>query len=140
NVDYVYGRVTGISGAPLNDSYHLGQTIRNDFGRPFGEGVSGVAGLSGYVLKGPLLFQFRGEYQGAPAVPDEGLAARTLFASQDQNPILPTTAKPAVEQFRLLDTYLSAMLSGWQLSFGKRSLYWGPTQSGPFLYSSNAEP
>src|SRR5262249_46081063 len=32
-LDSVYARVTGISGKPLTDGYHFGQTIVNDFGR-----------------------------------------------------------------------------------------------------------
>lgn len=33
-LDQVYEQVRGISGLPLRDSFHLGQTIVNDYGRP----------------------------------------------------------------------------------------------------------
>jgi capsule assembly protein Wzi len=46
---------------------------------------------------------------------------------------------PAFNQFRLLDTYLSLNINGWQTSFGKQTLWTGPTQD-PFLWSDNAEP
>ena len=31
-------------------------------------------------------------------------------------------------------------LDNWQISFGKQSLWWGADQSGPMLFSTNAEP
>src|SRR5262249_4128574 len=37
-VESVYSRVTGISGQPLTDGNHFGQTLVNDYGRPFQEG------------------------------------------------------------------------------------------------------
>ena len=39
-VESLYANVTGISGPPLNDSYHFGQTIIDNFGRPYAEGVN----------------------------------------------------------------------------------------------------
>ena len=39
-LDQVYTRSTYISGPPLTDSYHFGQTIINDFGRPFQTGFN----------------------------------------------------------------------------------------------------
>src|SRR6266481_3172082 len=38
-VESVYARVTGISGKPLTDGNHFGQTVINDFGRPYQEGL-----------------------------------------------------------------------------------------------------
>src|SRR5688572_7784168 len=38
----VYARISHIEGPPLQDSFHFGQTVVNDFGRPFGEGGSAV--------------------------------------------------------------------------------------------------
>src|SRR5258707_11105021 len=35
----LYGHVTGISGQPLNDSYHFEQTIINNHGRPYPQGL-----------------------------------------------------------------------------------------------------
>ena len=39
HVESLYTRLLGISGQPLNDSYHFGQTLINDFGRPYAGGV-----------------------------------------------------------------------------------------------------
>jgi membrane-associated phospholipid phosphatase len=36
-LDSIYTRSTGISGAPLRDGYHFGQTLVNDYGRPTGK-------------------------------------------------------------------------------------------------------
>jgi hypothetical protein len=34
-VDHVYTRLAGIAGTPLRDSFHVGQTIVDDYGRPY---------------------------------------------------------------------------------------------------------
>jgi len=48
SLDSVYERTTGISGVPLQDGYHFGQTIVNDYGRSYGEGVNVVLGTSAH--------------------------------------------------------------------------------------------
>ena len=53
-LESIYTRATGISGQPLTDSYHFGQTVLNDFGRPFGEGFNSVDGFSGWASEGLL--------------------------------------------------------------------------------------
>jgi len=40
----------------------------------------------------------------------------------------------------LLDTYVAANVAGWNLAFGKQSLWWAPNQGGALLFSNNAEP
>ena len=37
-LDSVYTRVMDIAGTPVNDSYHFGQTLINDYGRPYWQG------------------------------------------------------------------------------------------------------
>jgi len=39
-VESVYSVARGISGTPLRDSYHLGSTIINDYGRPYQGGFN----------------------------------------------------------------------------------------------------
>src|SRR5580700_10787248 len=39
-IESIYTQVLGISGQPLVDGYHFGQTISNNFGRPYGEGAN----------------------------------------------------------------------------------------------------
>ena len=63
----VYTRFDGISGTPLRDSYHLGQSIINDYGRPYEQGFNSVAGLSTRMEDGRFAFYLRGEYQHAPS-------------------------------------------------------------------------
>src|SRR5437868_165078 len=60
-VDSVYTRVMNISGPPLRDGYHFGQTIINDYGRPFGEGLNLVTGTTARAVAGPFGFYVRGE-------------------------------------------------------------------------------
>jgi hypothetical protein len=44
------------------------------------------------------------------------------------------------DQFRLIEGYAGVQFSKLSLTVGKQSLWWGPTVSGPFLFSNNAEP
>jgi len=138
----VYTRLTGISGQPLNDGYHFGQTILNDYGRPFAEGVNNVTGFSGWASEGHLVAYVRGEYQHAPSSPALSDHARQFIAGADgpQLPVAPNTPTPAVDQVQLLDAYLAMNFENWQVSFGKQSLWWGPSEGGPILFSDNAVP
>jgi membrane-associated phospholipid phosphatase len=140
-MESVYTRVTGISGPPLDRSYDFGQTILNDFGRPFAEGVNNVTGLSGWAAAGPLVVYVRGEYQYAPASSALPQGARQLISTLDFGvPVPPNSPTPAVNHFQLLDAYVAINLNHWQLSFGKQSLWWGPSQGGPLMFSDNAVP
>jgi hypothetical protein len=139
-IESVYTRMTGISGPPLNDSYHFGQTIINDDGRPYQEGFSNSTGFSAYATAGRFTIYINGEYQHAPSAPGFSAPVRNFIASIDQTPLQPPSAIPTVDQFRLLDTYVSANLEGWDLSFGKQSLWWGPGDGTALIFSNNAEP
>ena len=139
-LESVYTRVMSISGAPLNDSYHFGQTIINDYGRPYQEGFNTYDGLSGYLLSGRFTFYVRGEYQHAPSAPAYTLPVRQVIANVDGNPLLPAPPVSETNQFQLLDTYVSTSLANWDLAFGKQSLWWGPAQGGALLFSNNAQP
>jgi membrane-associated phospholipid phosphatase len=138
----IYTRFTGISGQPLTDGYHFGQTMLNDYGRPFAEGVNNVTGFSGWASEGRLVAYVRGEYQHAPSSPALSDRARQFIAGADgpQLPVPPNTSIPAVDHVQLLDAYLGMNLENWQVSFGKQSLWWGPSEGGPILFSDNAVP
>jgi hypothetical protein len=138
-VESVYTRVTGIAGSPLRDGYHFGQTIINDNGRPYAEGTNIITGVSGRALAGPLAFYVRGEYQQAPSTPAYNAQALQAVAAADNIPVL-SNAADAVRRFRLLDTYVAYNFRDTQISFGKQSLWLGPGDGGPFLFSDNAEP
>src|SRR5467141_4576952 len=62
-VESVYARVTAISGEPLTDGNHFGQTLINDFGRPYREGFNSVDGISAWTTAGRWVGYVRGEYQ-----------------------------------------------------------------------------
>jgi hypothetical protein len=68
-VESVYTRAMGISGTPLRDSYHFGQTVVNDYGRSYWEGFNNITGLTADAEAGPVSFYLRGEYQHEPAMP-----------------------------------------------------------------------
>jgi len=138
-LDSVYARLTSISGPPLTDGYHFGQTIVNDFGRPFQRGTNGLTGFSASGSAGALGFYVRGEFEHAPSAAGFTQAQQDAIQSADFKRLQPASPIPAFNQFRLLDSYISLNIKGWQTSFGKQTLWTGPTQD-PFLWSDNAEP
>jgi len=135
-----YSRFTGISGTPLTDNYHFGQTLLNDYGRPYENGFNNVNGASGYATAGPLVLYVRGEYQYAPSAPAPTQAMLDFFNRTDSWPTGPALAVDAISRFRLLDTYLGLNLGNWQFSFGKNSLWWGPSEGGNMILTNNAAP
>src|SRR5581483_5231873 len=138
-LESVYTRATEITGPVLRDGYHFGQTLYNDYGRPYGRGFNSITGLSARATSGPLVFYFRGEYQHAPGDPDYTPAQRTAIAKFDFDTEL-GTAFPAADRFQVLDAYLGLNLSGNELTLGQQSLWWGPGDSSAFLFTNNAEP
>jgi membrane-associated phospholipid phosphatase len=52
-VGSIYIRYAGIAGTPLDDSYHFGQTLIDDYGRPYGQGSNLVGGASAWGAAGP---------------------------------------------------------------------------------------
>jgi hypothetical protein len=142
-VESIYSRVTNISGQPLTDGNYFGQTIINDFGRPYQRGFNSVDGVSAWTTSGRWASYIRAEYQHAPSAPPESLSARQFIGigSADNLPgVPPATLFAAVNQVRLLDAYAGLTFDNWQVSFGKQSLWWSPMQSGPLMFSDNAEP
>jgi hypothetical protein len=140
-VESLYSRAEHISGMPIKDGYHFAQTQINDFGRPYGEGWNTVNGFSSYATRGRWVVYIRGELQTAPTVPALSLSARETIQAVDFLPSLPpSTPQPAVSQFSLLDAYVGLTFSNWQISFGRQSLWWGPGDGGPMMFSDNAAP
>ncbi|MBZ5568040.1 MAG: phosphatase PAP2 family protein [Acidobacteriia bacterium] len=139
-LESIYTRFTGISGKPLNDSYHFGQTIINDYGRPYQEGFNMVTGFTSHAEAGPLAFYVHGEYQHAPSAPAYPLAVRQAIATKDANPVQPAIPVAAHDDFQLLDTYVALNIRNNQISFGRQSTWWGPGQGGALMFSDNALP
>lgn len=140
-LESIYTRVTGIAGNPLTDGFHFGQTINNDYGRPFAAGLSTVDGFSGSASAGPFTVYLRGEYQHAPSSPAlQATALQFLSTADDNLPVPPGVPSPAVNHFQWLDAYVAINAGNWQFSFGKQSLWWGPSQGGPVMFTNNAAP
>ena len=139
-IESVYTRMTGINGQPLADSYHFGQTLINDFGRPYQEGFSNVSGFSAYATEGRYSIYVRGEYQHAPSAPAFSLPVRQVISTVDLNPLQPASPITEANQFNLLDAYVGTTLENWEFTFGKQSLWWGTGRGGAFLFSDNADP
>ena len=149
-LESVYERVMGISGTPLRDSFHLGQTDVNDFGRPYAGGFNNYTGLSARGRYGMFSAYVRGEFQHAPGWQGYPLSvAQTLatiddFATFSSIPLAGNTTIPlgpvaAVNHLTLLEAYVSAHVIGHEISFGKMDNWYGPGAGGGMAWSNNAE-
>lgn len=142
-LESIYTRSTQIGGTPLRDSFHFGQTIVNDFGRPYGQGFNTVEGGSGYLQDRAGLLYVRGEYQHGASLRAPSPATLAALATVDleskPNTVL-TQGGPEVNNPRLLDTYAGVSFGHFTGTLGKQSLWWGPATGGAMLYSNNIEP
>jgi len=140
NVESIYARVVSISGPPLTDSYHFGQTISYDFARPLERGTNGQAGGSVRAAAGPLAIYVRAEYQHAPLAPPLPEAAREIIAVRDMVPEPPDVPVNAINRPELLDAYITLDVKNWQIAVGRQSFSWGPGPGGSLIWSDNAAP
>ena len=99
-------RDSSISGPPLTDSFHFGQTISYDFGRPFERGTNVQDGGSFSASAGPVTFYMRAEYQHAPSAPAPSPAVINLIAQSDLVAAPPDVPVAAINRLELLDTCL----------------------------------
>jgi membrane-associated phospholipid phosphatase len=137
-LDSVYLRLTGISGTPLQDGFHFGQTIVNDFGRPYGEGFNAVGGVTAHAAAGPFSFQIQGEYQHSPSVASDPASVQQATANLDVTHPL-ANGRGQIDRFRLVSGTIGLTLNNLRFSFGRQSLWLGPGATGPFLFSNNAD-
>jgi len=151
-IESVYTLGRGISGTPLRDSYHLGSTIINDYGRPYENGFNNYSGVSGYATAGRFTFYVRTEYQGTRSAAGYSSALADELASFDGTYSLnPATGLPfnqttipagpisATNDGRFLEAYLSYHFLNHVISFGKQDEWLGPAQGASFAYSNNAQ-
>jgi hypothetical protein len=138
-IDSLYTRAMEISGTPVRDGYHFGQTIVNDNGRPYWSGFSNVSGLSAEAEAGPLAINFQGEYQHSPAVPSESPQTLAAIKTVDLWPSL-SNGIGELNRFQLLNSTASVTFDNVEFSFGNQSQWMGPSESGSFLMSDNAPP
>jgi hypothetical protein len=136
----VYTRNMYIKGRPINDSFHFGQTLINDYGRPYQQGFNALDGFSARAEGYHLSLDVRGEYQHAPGRAAYPESVQELIAQVDNTPLLAPEPVPQTNVFRLIDANLALSLANNVISVGKSEDWWGPTQSGSMALSNNAEP
>jgi len=157
----LYTRFQGISGLSLRDSFHLGQTLINDYGRPYQPGFNTVDGVSGSAEFGRFSLYARGEYQHAPSaagyspqlaatlstndlcvqqsVQAGSPACQLILATNPVQATIPAGPIATTDVFRVVEANLSYRLLNHELSFGKSDHWLAPTVGGAFTYSNNAE-
>jgi Capsule assembly protein Wzi len=135
-----YTRNMYIKGRPINDSFHFGQTLINDYGRPYQGGFNALDGFTGWAEGYHFSLDVRGEYQHAPGRGAYPASVQQLISDVDTTPLLPAEPVPQTNVFRLLNANLSTSLFNHEISVGKADDWWGPTQSGSMAISNNAEP
>ncbi len=151
-IESVYSVMRGLSGTPLRDSFHLGSTIVNDYGRPYESGFNNYSGVSGYATAGRFTLYGRWEFQGAPSATGYSPALAQALSNIDEIPFInPATGLPynqatipmgpisSATNARLLEGYVSAQVLNHEISFGKQDQWLGPAQGASFAYSNNAE-
>jgi hypothetical protein len=138
-VESIYTRLTGISGTPQRDGFHFGQTLVNDYGRPYWNGFNNITGVTADAELGPVAFSFQGEYQHAPAMPSESPQVLAATAAIDGTPPF-ANGTTEINRFQLLNSTVSLNINNLQFTFGEQNLWLGPGGSGPLLMSNNAAP
>jgi len=141
-LDDLYSRSLGIAGHPLTDSAHFGQTLINDYGRPYNQGFNAVNGFATRAEAGRFSLNVRGEYQRAPGRPAYSPSALDIISEVDEIPQQPSQSLPMsqTDVFRLLSANASFHLQGHEISIGKSEDWWGPGKGGSMAWSNNAEP
>ncbi len=145
----VYTRLMGISGTPLRDSFHLGQTLVNDYGRPYEHGFNALAGFSTIAEAGRFSLYVRAEYEHAPSATGYSLALANQLSLGDNigpyaAPNAPQATIPAgpiaaQNPFRIVEANLSYHLLSHEISFGKSDAWLGPAAGASMAWSNNAE-
>jgi hypothetical protein len=151
-VESVYSVSRAISGTPLRDSYHLGSTIINDYGRPYQNGFNNYSGASGYTAAGRFVFYARGEFEAAPSATGYSQALAQALSTVDGTTFLnlstglpyPQATIPMgpianTANARVMEAYVAAHLLNHEISFGKQDEWLGPGLGGGMAYSNNAE-
>jgi membrane-associated phospholipid phosphatase len=140
NLESAYTRTVSISGPVLNDSYHFGQTLSYDFGRPYETGTNFQEGGEFSAAAGAIVVDVRAEFQHAPSAPALPQAALNFIGTVDQEPVPPNTPIAAINRPQMLDGYIAANLGNFEIIVGRQSLSWGPGPGGSLIFSDNAEP
>gem|GEM_PF-280291 len=145
----VYSRMMYISNTPWDNSYHLGNTIVNDYGRPYAQGFNNSTGASTLEEEGRFSLYVRAEYQHAPAGVGYTVAQAQPLANEDELGItlpiaypittIPIGTQPSQTYMRVVEASLSGHVLGHELSIGKNDAWLGPAVGGSWAWSNNAE-
>ena len=147
-LESVYTDIRGIGGTPLRDSFHLGQTIINDYGRPYESGFNNSTGLAHAARPGACRFTSVEKFSmRLPATGYSPTLAAFLsnavddvpFATNPQQDTIPAGPIGAANNFRVVEANLSYHLLGHEVSLGKDDHWLGPDKGASMLWSNNAE-
>jgi hypothetical protein len=147
-IESVYAEARGISGTSLRDGFHLGQTIVNDYGRPYEEGFNFYGGGSARAEAGRFSLYFRGEYQHSPSADGYSPALRTYLSdvvdtidlpTHPEQETLPDVQIKSQNNARLMEGYVSYQVLNHEVSFGKMDHWLSPARGGALLISDNAQ-
>jgi PAS domain-containing protein len=139
-LESIYTRYMHVAGSPLRDSYHFGQTITDDYGRPYENGPNTVDGFSAYGRFRSFSAYLRGEYQEAGGRGPYNVNVRDFVASADGIPLKPPAGVQSTSRFDPVEMYVGAHFRNFDITAGKQSLWWGPGEASAFHFSNNAEP
>jgi hypothetical protein len=152
HAESIYSVARAISGTPLADSFHLGQTVVNDYGRPYENGFNNFTGASGYAIAGRFQIYARAEFQHAPAAAGYSAALAQTLSSIDRVTYLNSATDGPYRQatipqgpinskadVRILEAYVSTHVLHHEVSFGRQDNWLGPGVGGGMAYSNNAE-
>jgi hypothetical protein len=147
-LDTVYSRFMEIYGQPLRDSFHLGQTLSNDYGRPYEKGFNNITGFSSVNEAGRFSLYVRGEYQHSPAAAGYSQALSAQLSNAENIPYsgynlnqatLPTGPIAQTDTFALQEATLSLHVLGHEISGGKSDAWLSPDFGGAMGWSNNAQ-
>jgi hypothetical protein len=151
-IESVYSVARGISGTPLRDSFHLGSTIVNDYGRPYENGMNNYSGASGYATAGRFALYVRGEFEAAPSATGYSQALGSALSTVDTTTFLNAATGLPYHQAtipmgpigtatdgRVIEAFLSVHLLNHEISLGKQDDWLGPGLGGGMAYSNNAQ-
>jgi hypothetical protein len=136
----VYTRNMYIKGRPINDSFHFGQTLINDYGRPYQGGFNALDGFTARAEGYHFSLDVRGEYEHAPGRAAYPESVQQLISDVDSTPLLAPEPVPQTNIFRLINANFATSVANHEISVGRADDWWGPTQSGSMAISNNAVP
>jgi len=152
HIESLYTASRFMSGTPLRDSFHLGSTVVNDYGRPYANGANNYTGVSGYASYGRYLLYARGELQASPSATGYSTQLAQTLANIDSVSFLdPITGLPyqrattplgpidSTARGSLLEAYAAVNVLNHMVSFGKHDQWLGPGVGGAMAYSNNAD-